>query len=227
MRPVRSALAGRGESRRVAVRPGRRANHPSQVTTGRRCPASLVPTDTENTATGTKRRTAMTAIQDMHASISRPTEKWCADCRFGAGYPQGPRGLMRCVNPGHPTIGQFLRGPVACEGFQERDARIERPHTPAAPPPGRLRRLPARRPVHRRARLRLRPRRPRQPPPGTRPRRAGLRLVHGAPASRPHPARLAPARLRRGLKATATSRMTSPPQPHRPFVQPPESKESR
>ena len=73
----------------------------------------------------------MTAIQDMPASTSRPTEKWCADCRFGAGYPQGPRGLMRCVNPGHPTIGQFLRGPVACEGFQERDARIERPHTPA------------------------------------------------------------------------------------------------
>ena len=76
----------------------------------------------------------MTAIRDMHASISRPSEKWCADCRFGAGYPQGPRGLMRCVNLGHPTIGQFLRGPVACEGFQERDARIERPHTPAAPP---------------------------------------------------------------------------------------------
>jgi hypothetical protein len=75
----------------------------------------------------------MTAIRDMHASISRPSEKWCADCRFGAGYPQGPRGLMRCVNLGHPTIGQFLRGPVACEGFQERDTRIERPHAPAAP----------------------------------------------------------------------------------------------
>jgi hypothetical protein len=61
----------------------------------------------------------ITADIDLHASL--PTEKSCADCRFGAGLPQGPRRLMRCVNPGHPTAGQFLRGPLACEGFQACD----------------------------------------------------------------------------------------------------------
>jgi hypothetical protein len=61
----------------------------------------------------------ITADIELHASV--PTEKSCADCRFGAGLPQGPRRLMRCVNPGHPTAGQFLRGPMACEGFQACD----------------------------------------------------------------------------------------------------------
>ena len=68
----------------------------------------------------------MTTTQDIELETSHPTahltEKSCADCRFGAGFPQGPQGLMRCVNPGHPTVGQFLRGPVACEGFQARAA---------------------------------------------------------------------------------------------------------
>ena len=64
----------------------------------------------------------MTAIQDIELNASHTTEKSCADCRFGAGFPQGPQRLMRCVNPGHPTVGQFLRGPVACEGFQARAA---------------------------------------------------------------------------------------------------------
>ena len=47
-------------------------------------------------------------------------ERSCRACRFGASLPQGPRGLLRCVHPGEPTCGQFLRGPVACNGFQER-----------------------------------------------------------------------------------------------------------
>ena len=64
----------------------------------------------------------MAAVQDIELNASHTTEKSCADCRFGAGFPQGPQGLMRCVNPGHPTVGQFLRGPVACEGFQARSA---------------------------------------------------------------------------------------------------------
>ena len=66
--------------------------------------------------------TATTANLALHASI--PVERSCADCRFGAGLPQGPARLMRCVNPGHPTVGQFLRGPVACEGFQARDRAL-------------------------------------------------------------------------------------------------------
>jgi hypothetical protein len=64
----------------------------------------------------------MTAIQDIELNASQPAEKSCADCRFGAGFPQGPRRLMRCVNSGHPTVGQFLKDPVACEGFQARAA---------------------------------------------------------------------------------------------------------
>jgi len=72
----------------------------------------------------------MTAIEDLKSCYSRLIERSCADCRFGAGYPQGPQRLMRCVNPGYPTVGQFLRGPVACEGFQDREAVGEKTHTP-------------------------------------------------------------------------------------------------
>ena len=75
----------------------------------------------------------MTAIHDSALNTSRPTEKSCADCRFGAGYPQGPQRLMRCVNPGHPTVGQFLRGPVVCEGYQPREVARHRSPAPAAP----------------------------------------------------------------------------------------------
>ena len=75
----------------------------------------------------------MTTIQDIGVHASGKTKKSCADCRFGAGYPQGPQRLMRCVNPGHPTIGQFLRGPVACEGYQARYVR-ERPSYAATTP---------------------------------------------------------------------------------------------
>ena len=74
----------------------------------------------------------MTETKNIQLRASRPTEKSCADCRFGAGYPQGPQRLMRCVNPGHPTVGQFLRGPVACEGFQARDVSIRTDYTPAS-----------------------------------------------------------------------------------------------
>jgi hypothetical protein len=75
----------------------------------------------------------MTATKDIHLHATHPPERSCTDCRFGAGYPQGPQGLMRCVNPGHPTVGQFLRGPVACEGFQPRDEPARKALTPAAP----------------------------------------------------------------------------------------------
>ena len=61
----------------------------------------------------------MTAIQTPTAP--RAVENRCADCRFGAGLPQGPRRLMRCVDPGTLTAGQFLRGPQACESFQARE----------------------------------------------------------------------------------------------------------
>ena len=49
------------------------------------------------------------------------TQSTCAECRFGAGLPQGPRRLMRCVHPAELTAGQFLRGPLACEGFEVRE----------------------------------------------------------------------------------------------------------
>jgi len=50
-----------------------------------------------------------------------PTHTTCAECRFGAGLPQGPQRLMRCVHPAELTAGQFLRGPLACEGFEARE----------------------------------------------------------------------------------------------------------
>jgi len=50
-----------------------------------------------------------------------PTHTTCAECRFGAGLPQGPQRLMRCVHPAELTAGQFLRGPLACEGFEVRE----------------------------------------------------------------------------------------------------------
>ena len=62
----------------------------------------------------------MREIFDSYPVIQIATDRTCAECRFGAGRPQGPQRLMRCVNPGHPTAGQFLRGPLACEGFEER-----------------------------------------------------------------------------------------------------------
>jgi len=68
-----------------------------------------------------------TDAQPMRSITVRPT---CADCRFGAGYPQGPQRRMRCVHPGDPTSGQFLRGPGACAGFEERAVA---PCFPAAP----------------------------------------------------------------------------------------------
>ena len=64
----------------------------------------------------------MTTIQDIEPQTSCANTETCAECRFGAGYPQGPQGLMRCVNPGYFSTGQFLRGPEACEGFQARIA---------------------------------------------------------------------------------------------------------
>jgi hypothetical protein len=36
----------------------------------------------------------MTAIQDIELNASQPTETSCADCRFGAGFPQGPQRLI-------------------------------------------------------------------------------------------------------------------------------------
>ncbi len=75
----------------------------------------------------------MTTIGDIQASGSPPAHMSCADCRFGAGYPRGPQRLMRCVNPGHPTCGQFLRGPVACERFEASGERPRQGHVPAAP----------------------------------------------------------------------------------------------
>ena len=58
-----------------------------------------------------------------------PVDHLCSECRFGAGLPVGPQRLMRCVHPGEPTAGQFLRGPLACEGFEARPV--------AAPPAAR------------------------------------------------------------------------------------------
>jgi hypothetical protein len=54
-----------------------------------------------------------------------PTHATCAECRFGAGLPQGPRRLMRCVHPAELTAGQFLRGPLACEGFAAREIAVQ------------------------------------------------------------------------------------------------------
>jgi hypothetical protein len=59
-------------------------------------------------------------VDSRHVARSR-AERSCRACRFGAGFPQGPQGLVRCVHPGEPTCGQFLRGPVTCEGFLERE----------------------------------------------------------------------------------------------------------
>ena len=78
----------------------------------------------------------MAAIQDIELNASQPAEKSCADCRFGAGFPQGPQRLMRCVNPGHPTVGQFLKDPVACEGFQARAAAASKSGPSSWRPPG-------------------------------------------------------------------------------------------
>jgi hypothetical protein len=38
---------------------------------------------------------------------------------------------MRCIHPGDPTSGQFLRGPWACEGFEERTVAPRFPVAPA------------------------------------------------------------------------------------------------
>jgi len=62
----------------------------------------------------------MREIFDSYPVIRIATEHTCEECRFAAGHPQGPQRLMRCVNPGHPTAGQFLHGPLTCEGFEER-----------------------------------------------------------------------------------------------------------
>ncbi len=67
-----------------------------------------------------------------------PTHTTCAECRFGAGLPQGPRRLMRCVHPAELTAGQFLRGPLACEGFE---ARVGLQTREIAPPPAPRERL--------------------------------------------------------------------------------------
>jgi len=71
---------------------------------------------------------------EIHPRLHIPLERTCADCRFGTGYPQGPGGLMRCVHPGHPTCGQFLRGPVVCEGFEARPGGAVRHAVPTPPP---------------------------------------------------------------------------------------------
>jgi len=64
----------------------------------------------------------MSIPTDGYPVTQIPVEHLCCTCRFGAGLPQGPQRLMRCVNPGEPTAGQFLRGRVACEGFVQRTA---------------------------------------------------------------------------------------------------------
>lgn len=63
----------------------------------------------------------MSQIIDGYRVTQIPTRTTCAECRFGAGLPQGPRHLMRCVHPAELTAGQFLRGPLACEGFETRE----------------------------------------------------------------------------------------------------------
>ena len=75
----------------------------------------------------------MIATPHIQSHASRPTEKSCADCRFGAGFPRGPKRLMRCVDPGHATVEQFLRGPVACVGFQACVAPVADPATLVTP----------------------------------------------------------------------------------------------
>jgi hypothetical protein len=55
-----------------------------------------------------------------------PLHDLCRECRFGAGQPVGPQQLMRCVHPGELTAGQFLRGPIGCEGFEARPAVAQR-----------------------------------------------------------------------------------------------------
>ncbi len=71
---------------------------------------------------------------EIYPRLHIPIERSCEDCRFGAGLPQGPGRLMRCVHPGHPTCGQFLRGPVTCEGFEDRTGVLRR--SIPAPPAG-------------------------------------------------------------------------------------------
>jgi len=62
----------------------------------------------------------MTQTTDGYLVTQIPIDHLCSECRFGAGLPQGPQRLMRCVHPAELTAGQFVRGPAACEGFEER-----------------------------------------------------------------------------------------------------------
>jgi len=76
----------------------------------------------------------MPSYADIHPRLHVPLERSCVECRYAAGLPQGPGRLMRCVHPGHPTCGQFLRGPVICEGYEERRGALRR--AVPAPPAG-------------------------------------------------------------------------------------------
>jgi len=76
----------------------------------------------------------MASSFEIYPRFHIPIERSCEECRFAAGLPQGPGRLMRCVHPGHPTCGQFLRGPVACEGYEERSGAQRRSFP--APPAG-------------------------------------------------------------------------------------------
>jgi len=51
-----------------------------------------------------------------------PIAHLCGHCRLGAGLPQRPERLMRCVHPSELTAGQLVRGPVTCEGFEAQAA---------------------------------------------------------------------------------------------------------
>jgi hypothetical protein len=63
-------------------------------------------------------RSGITQTTDGYTVTQILLRDLCSECRFGAGLPVGPQQLMRCVHPGEITAGQFLRGPIACEGFE-------------------------------------------------------------------------------------------------------------
>ncbi len=71
-------------------------------------------------------RPAITQTTQGYSVTQIPVDQLCSECRFGAGLPVGSRRLMRCVHPGELTAGQFLRGPLACEGFEGRPV-VEKP----------------------------------------------------------------------------------------------------
>lgn len=65
-------------------------------------------------------RIGITRTTNGYRITQIPLHDLCSECRFGAGLPVGPQQLMRCVHPREIAAGQFLRGPIACEGFEAR-----------------------------------------------------------------------------------------------------------